>query len=94
MTRKPFVWKIMRLVGRGYQIMTLPKVLYNIHWDKSDYSRKKIGDRWNEIIVKFRALRYISIPFYSYVYLLKPLLIGMFPSALLHRYHYRRFKKN
>jgi len=83
----------LRLVGRGYKIVTLPKVLYNIHWDKSDYSRKKIGQRWKEVIVKFRALRYIKIPTLYYVYLLKPLFIGMLPSILVHRYHYRKLKK-
>ena len=83
----------LRLIGRGCKIVTLPKVLYNIHWDKSDYSRKKMGHRWNEIIIKFRALHYIKIPLHYYVYLLKPLFVGMLPFTLVHWYHYRRFKK-
>jgi glycosyltransferase EpsE len=82
-----------RLIKRGCKIMTLPKVLCSIHWDISDYSRRKIKYRWNEIKVKYKAFCLFDVPFFYGIYLLKPVITGLIPSKLMFQYHHLRFKK-
>jgi glycosyltransferase EpsE len=81
-----------RMIKEGCKIATLPKILYRIHWDISDYARKKKMHRWNELKVKWMALQIAGVsPYYS-VYLLKPVFAAMIPSKLIYFYHWLRFR--
>lgn len=81
-----------RFMNRGYKIVTMPRMLYAIHWDVNDYKRKGLRHRWSELAVCYRAWQMPDIPFYYFFYLLKPLITGILPSKVLHRYHVHRFK--
>jgi glycosyltransferase EpsE len=81
-----------RMINKGYQIATLPKILYRIHWNMSDYARKKRVHRWNELKVKWMALQITGVPPYYCVYLLKPVFAAMIPSKLMYFYHWLRFR--
>ncbi|MGA3086096.1 MAG: glycosyltransferase [Thermodesulfobacteriota bacterium] len=81
-----------KLIGKGRRIATLPKVLYNFHWDISDYSRRKLRYRWNELKMKYQAFRTIRLPFYYCVYLLKPVITGLMPGRLMYLYHLKKFR--
>ncbi len=76
-----------KLIGKGHGISTIPKLLYRIRWDHSSYSRKRIGHRWNEVKVRYKVLRTIKIPPLYFVYLFKPLFVGLLPPKLLYIYH-------
>jgi glycosyltransferase EpsE len=79
-----------RMINNGYRIATLPKILYRIHWDISDYARKKKMHRLNELKVKWMALHMAGVPLYYGVYLLKPVFAAMVPSKLMYFYHWLR----
>ncbi len=81
-----------RFMSKGYKIVTMPMMLYAIHWDAYDYTRKRMRHRWDELAVCFRAWQMPGTPFYYVFYLLKPLVTGMLPSKILHWYHMRTFK--
>ncbi len=81
-----------RFIARGYRITSIPKVLYGVHWDYSDYRRKKMKHRWSEIRVRHKAIKTFPLPLYCYFYLLKPLFLGLLPLRLLYFYHVWRFK--
>ncbi len=85
------LWLRMRV--DGYKIRTIPEALYRITSDRTSYKRKRFKYRWNELKVKYAALKRMGIPYNYYVYLLKPLLVGLIPSKFLYAYHYQRFKK-
>jgi len=83
-----------RMVAQGFVIRTLPKVLYDIHWDLSDYLRKTKKYRWNDFKVRLKALKMFDIAPYNAIYLLKPLFVGAIPAQLLYKHHYKKFKRN
>jgi glycosyltransferase EpsE len=82
-----------RMVAKGLQIRTLPKPLYDVHWDLSDYLRKTKKYRWNEFRVHLRALRLLNIAPYYAIYLLKPVIVGVIPVKYLYRHHYKKLKR-
>jgi glycosyltransferase EpsE len=82
----------LRLVSRGHKIVTLPKRLYNLHWDRSDYSRRKFKYRLGEMCLVLRGLKLLRAPSYYYGYVLKSLLAGLAPSGLLYLHHVRKFR--
>ena len=81
----------LRMVATGFRIVTLPRTLYHLHWDRSDYSRRKFRYRLGEMRLKMRALSLLRPPWFYYPYALKPLVTGLIPRALLYAYHLVRF---
>ncbi|MCX8022724.1 MAG: glycosyltransferase family 2 protein [Syntrophorhabdaceae bacterium] len=84
----------LRMVAKGYKIITMPDVLYRIYADKQSYKRKQFRYRLNEAKVKFNALKRLNAPLYFYFFVLKPILVGLIPSNLLFKYHSLKFKNN
>jgi glycosyltransferase EpsE len=82
----------LRLVSRGYRIVNLPKRLYSLHWDRSDYSRRKFKYRFGEMCLVVRGLSSLKAPFFCYFYALKPLLAGFLPKGFLHLHHVHKFR--
>ena len=83
-----------RFIASGHRITSIPKVLYGIHWDSSDYTRKKMKHRWNEIRVRHEAIKTFPLPPYFYIYLLKPLFLGVLPPRLVYFCHFLRFRNH
>lgn len=83
----------LRMVAKGLKIITIPDILYRIYADKKSYKRKEFRYRLNEARVKFNALKRLNVSFGLYLFVLKPILVGLIPSNLLFRYHFRKFKK-
>jgi glycosyltransferase EpsE len=81
-----------RLVSRGYKIVTLPKRLYNLHWDRSDYSRRRFKYRLGEMRLVLRGLTLLKAPRACYGYILKPLLTGLVPKKILYLHHVHKFR--
>jgi len=82
----------LKLISKGYKIVTIPEVLYKIHMDKKDYKKKILRARLLELRVKKRALKSLNIPIKNYIFLLKPLFLGVVPKRLLFFYHAHKFK--
>jgi glycosyltransferase EpsE len=82
----------MRMVGHGIIIKTLPKVLYNVHWDASDYSRKRFKQRIIEAKVRLHGYKNMQVPILNYVYVLKPIFTGLVPKDILFLYHKHRYR--
>ena len=82
----------LRLVGRGCKIVTLPERLYNLHWDRSDYSRRKLKYRFGEMRLVLRGLTSLKAPWTCYGYILKPLLTGLLPKRFLYLLHVRKLR--
>jgi glycosyltransferase EpsE len=81
----------LRMVARGLLIVTLPRTLYRLHWDKRDYSRRKFMYRLGECRLKLKGVRILHPPWVYYPYVVKPLVVGLMPRNLLYAYHVFRF---
>lgn len=82
----------LRMVAKGYRIITIPEILYRIHMDKTSYNRKKFKYRLNEARIIYKALKRLGMPYRYNLLVLKPVLVGLIPTKILFLYHYRKFK--
>ena len=82
-----------RLLAKGARIVTIPQVLYFIHWELSDYGRKKFVDRITEVAVRKKGIPALGVHPISLLYVLKPVLVGLLPHRLLYLYHLRKLRK-
>lgn len=82
-----------RLLEKKYVFETLPEKLYQVHWTLNDYGRKKYIDRIREAKCRFKGYQRISAPLFAYLYVIKPLILGLLPGQLLKCLHETHFKK-
>jgi glycosyltransferase EpsE len=82
-----------RMLSKGYKIATIPRPLYNVHWDRSDYSRRKFRYRWIEAQIRWKGFKALKVPTFYYPYVLKPIAVGMLPHLITHLYHVHKFRK-
>ena len=82
-----------RLLEKKATFETIPEKLYKIHWTLKDYGRKKYKDRVREAYCRLKGYQRIKAPFWAYLYVLKPLVLGLLPGKLLKVLHEMLFKK-
>ncbi len=80
-----------RLVARGRKVVTVPEFLYAVRWDASSYDRKGLFSRWEEARVKYRIAKRLTGRWYSFIYMARPILLGLVPPSLLFLHHRRAF---
>lgn len=82
------LWLRMRIAGyRGYN---LSEPLYKMRDDRNAYRRRKMKYRVNEARVSMAAIRELKLPVWNYIYVLRPILVGLLPGKLYNYLH----KKN
>lgn len=72
----------MRMFAAGKKIENIDEPLYYVRQDRNTYARKKYSNRIKEAIVRFKGFRVLNMPFYTYVFVTKPLIIGLIPKQL------------
>jgi glycosyltransferase EpsE len=82
----------LRLISMGAHIATLPLALYFVHWDTSDYRRRKYTYRIIEARVRWKGYRAMKVPAAAYVYAVKPLVVGLLPQRAVYWYHSARYR--
>lgn len=85
-----------KMYSKGYRGKNIQEPLYSMRDDRDAQSRRKIKYRLNEAYVKGYAIKKLKLPKISYLYCLRPILIGICPKGLykvLHRGKQRRSKK-
>ena len=79
-----------KMLSKGYKGYNLSEPLYMVRDDRNAISRRKFKYRINEARVQKKAIKELCLPFKYYLYVLKPLLVGMLP---IKTYEYLRKKK-
>ena len=77
-----------RMYEQGYKGYVLENPLYKMRDDRNAFRRRKYRYRINEARVSASAVKKLRLPFYQYVWLFRPLLVGLLPNKLylaLHR---------
>ena len=74
---------VMRLAARGIIGENLQEILYSVYEPADAYLRHTKKTRWYEIRVRWNGLRMMNAPVRDYVYLLKPVIMGMVPRCCL-----------
>lgn len=85
---------LMRLYAMGMKGSNLNSVLYFVREDKALYHRRKYSHKLNEAIVRYQGFKKLELFPLGYIYVIKPLIIGLMPVRVLEilkdRYYRRR----
>ena len=77
-----------KMYAAGYRGMNIQEPLYSMRDDRNAQSRRKFKYRINEAYVKILAVRELKLPFYNYIFCIKPIVLGLVPSfvyKILHK---------
>lgn len=83
----------MRIVAMGGKIANLQERLYTIQWSLKDYRRKRRQDRLREIKYKIRGMLLNKMPLWSYIFVIKSVILIFVPNFFLYKYHSLKMNK-
>lgn len=78
-----------KMYAAGYKGANLQEPLYKMRDDRHALARRTFKSRLNEAYVKFIGFRMLHMPFWYYVFVLRPILVGLLPNFLYNYLHKR-----
>ena len=82
-----------KMYAKGFKGHNISKALYQMRDDRNAYSRRKFRYRLNEAYVKLLAVRELNLPFYTVIYALRPIIVGLLPKKLYDLLHKRNLRQ-
>lgn len=82
-----------KMYAKGLKGRNIPKPLYQMRDDRDAYSRRKFRYRLNEAYVRLLVVRELKLPFYTAVYALRPVIVGLLPKKLYDLLHKRNLRQ-
>ena len=82
-----------RMYASGFHGRNIHEALYSMRDDRNAYNRRKFKYRLNEAYVRLKAMRLFRLPVWNFVYVLRPVLVGLLPRFLYDFLHKKRLKK-
>ena len=82
-----------KMYASGLRGRNIPMPLYQMRDDRNAYSRRKFRYRLNEAYVRLLVVKELKLPFYTSVYALRPIIVGLLPKRLydlLHKWNLRQ----
>lgn len=83
---------VMRLAAVGLIGENLQETLYSVYEPTDAYLRHTKKTRWYEVLVRWRGLHIMQAPLSDYIYLAKPVIMGLIPRCCLKQI--KRFQWN
>lgn len=84
---------LLRVYEAGYCGANMPDILYYIRKDENQYRRRKYRYRFNEADMKYQACRRMGVWPSGIVYVIKPLIVGVFPVRLTELFQKKYYGK-
>lgn len=78
-----------KMYNKGYRGYNILKPLYMMRDDRNALSRRKFKYRMNEAYVKCIGFKMLKLPFYYYIFALRPIIVGLCPSTIYLYFHRR-----
>ena len=79
-----------KMYSKGYKGYNIQEPLYKMRDDKNAQSRRKFKYRINEARLKGIIIKKFKLPFYKYIYCLKPILLGLTPHFIYKKLHRKK----
>ncbi|GLG91697.1 glycosyltransferase [Sellimonas catena] len=76
-----------KMYEAGYRGKNIHKILYQMRDDHHAYRRRKLKYRFNEAYVKAMVVRKFNLPIWNYIYVLRPIIVGMLPAIFYNMMH-------
>ncbi len=83
-----------RLYSKGYKGYNLDEPLFKYRLDRYSYSKRKFKYRFNELKIRYYGFKSLNFPFWKYIYIFKPIVVGLIPKKIVSIYHKQKFSKN
>lgn len=82
-----------KMYKAGFKGKNIDLPLYQMRDDRNAYGRRKFKYRINEAYVRAFAIKELKLPFYGYLHVIRPVLVGLLPSKLYDILHKKNIKK-
>lgn len=76
-----------KLYSKGYRGYNIQEPLYKMRDDRNAINRRKYRYRIHEAYVRKLAIRELSLPRYGYIYMMRPLVVGLLPEKIYEKLH-------
>lgn len=76
-----------KMYEKGFKGKNIPQPLYKMRDDGNAYNRRKFRYRLNESYVRLLLVKELKLPFYTAVYALRPVIVGLLPKKLYDLLH-------
>lgn len=83
---------IMKLYSKGFKGYIMDDILIKYRMDKNGYKKKKFKYRIMEMKIRAKYYKELKVPLINYIYVLKPIIIGLIPKKIQMIYHNKRMK--
>lgn len=80
-----------KMFSKGYRGYNLPEPLYAMRDDRNAFSRRKYKYRINEARIITIAIKELKLPLWEYIYIFKPLILGILPEWLYLKLHKKKW---
>ena len=83
-----YLW--IKMYKAGYKGMNIHEPLYQMRDDRNAFKRRSLRNRINESYVKCLAIKEFKLPFWNYIYTVRPVLTGLLPEFVYDFLHRKR----
>ena len=83
----------MNLYSYGLKGYVMNDVLLKYRMDENGYKKKKYRYRLTEAKVRFIYYKKMKVHLVDYIYVFKPLIVGLIPKKLLEKYHRKKSQR-
>lgn len=83
----------LKMYQKGYKGYNLQEPLYKMRDDRQSAKRRTYNGRINEAYVKCLIVKELQLPKWNYIYLLRPLIVGVLPTSIYIFLHKRLMNK-
>lgn len=83
----------MRIYANGYKGYNMQEFLYQFREDHDAYKRRAYKYRWDEVQVRYRGFKALGLMPNAWIYVIKPLIVGLIPQKCLCQLRKLRIEK-
>jgi glycosyltransferase EpsE len=76
-----------KMYARGYRGYNIQEPLYKWRDDNNAYKRRTFKNRLNEIYVRYIGFKLLKLPFYCYIYCMRPIIVYLLPRPIYNYFH-------
>lgn len=81
-----------KMYSQGCRGYNLPEALYMMRDDRNATNRRKFKYRINEAYVHYLAVKMLNLPKFNYIYMFRPIFVGLLPVKLYDILHKKRLE--
>lgn len=81
-----------KMFEKGHKGYNLQEPLYKVRDDRNATNRRALKYRLNEAYVKHLAIQKLHLPLWKYIYILRPLIVGILPAKVYEILHRKNLK--